>query len=956
MNREPIGVPEVFQRAMSEFDWGDDDAPPGRARGRGCSWWVVPAALLALLFLSMEWIVTTYTEWLWFQELGFQSVWVKQWSVQVGSFILFFLVAALLLLGSWHLARRSANPSANAFDWLTNPMLARGFAWLVSAAALGLAYLFASAGASAWESLLRFWYAEAFGASDPIFGHDISFYLFELPLYEGLRGWLMGLLFMAMAGVAAIHAASEWPQVQRDVTRLFRRRALQQQLAALGALFFGLWAVGYWLDGYDLLFSPRGIIVGAGYTDLNATLPALRVQAGLMALVALSVGWNVFRRNLRLPAIAVGLWLLVGFLMAGVYPGIVQRYQVEPNELARERPYIEHNIRLTRLAFGLDKLETRSFEVGADLTEDDLVTNEAVLQNIRLWDYRPLLQTYNQLQALRPYYAFNEVDVDRYTLDDGTMRQVMLAGRELNKGALTSPSWINQKLEYTHGYGIVMNPVDEVRPEGLPEFWIRDLPPESTVSVEVTRPELYYGELTDDEVFVGSELEEFDYPSGDENVHASYAGTGGVPLESFLRRLAFAIRFGEFNVLLSDYITPETRVMYHRDIRERVQRITPFLSLDDDPYLVVAEGRLVWMLDGYTMSSNFPYATPEPDGRFNYIRNAAKITVDAYDGTVTYYLAAPEDPLVQAYSRAFPGLFQPLETMPPALLAHIRYPEDLYTAQMRQYLTYHMEDVQVFYNKEDLWEVPMELHEGENPVPVEPYYVISSLPGENVSESEFLLIQPYAPRGKNNMIAWLAARNDPPHYGELVVYELPKQELVFGPLQIESRIDQEPAISQQITLWSQRGSQVIRGNLLVIPLGESFLYVEPLYLQSENSALPELKRVIVANGSRIVMRETLAEALDALIEAAPAVDSIEATPPVTDTAGLEEEEPLPAPNSSATLDELIRAANQQFEAAEAAQRAGDWTAYGRELQALQQTLQQMESLSGGVLPDGTPTP
>jgi uncharacterized membrane protein (UPF0182 family) len=414
--------------------------------------------------------------------------------------------------------------------------------------------------------------------------------------------------------------------------------------------------------------------------------------------------------------------------------------------------------------------------------------------------------------------------------------------------------------------------VDRVTPNGLPEFFIQDLPPTSTVALDVTRPELYYGELTTDEVFVNSGLPEFNYPSGDENVYASYDGEGGVPLAGALRPLIYAIRFGEFNVLLSEYITPDTRVMYHRAILDRVGRIAPFLTFDDDPYLVVDDGRLMWIVDGYTLSRNFPYSQPDPGDRFNYIRNAAKVTIDAYNGSVNFYLAAPDDPLVRAYSDAFPGLFKPMAEMPEALVRHIRYPEDLFVVQARQLLTYHMEDVQVFYNKEDLWEIPLELHENNEQIPVEPYYVISSLVGE--AETEFLLIQPYVPRAKNNMIAWLAARNDPPHYGELVMYELPKQELIFGPLQIESRIDQDPLISQQISLWSQRGSRVIRGNLLVIPIGESFLYVEPLYLQSESSALPELRRVIVASGNRVVMRETLGESLTALVEAAPTVDAI----------------------------------------------------------------------------------
>jgi uncharacterized membrane protein (UPF0182 family) len=580
----------------------------------------------------------------------------------------------------------------------------------------------------------------------------------------------------------------------------------------------------------------------------------------LMVVVALAAAYLAWRPDLRPLLAAAGLWFLVSVGLGGLYPGLLQRYAVEPNELVREAPYITHNIEFTRLGFGLDEVETRAFNPDNELTPQDLTENEAALQNIRLWDYRPLQQTYAQLQELRPYYAFADVDIDRYQVE-GAARQVMLAARELNKAGLTGPSWVNQKLEFTHGYGIVMNPVDRVTPQGRPTFYIQDLPPQSSVDISVDRPELYYGEMTTDTVFVASDLEEFDYPSGDENVYSSYAGSGGVPVGNLLRRLAFAFRFGEANLILSEYITPDTRAMFHRRIQERVHRIAPFLWQDHDPYIVVADGRLVWMMDAYTISDDFPYSAPSQVGTdtvpagINYIRNAVKITVDAYNGDVNFYVAEPDDPLIQ-----------PLEAMPPALVPHIRYPEDLFLIQTNQYLTYHMEEVQVFYNKEDLWQLPEEIFEGGQQQPMEPYYVTFSLPGEE--ETEYLLIQPYTPAGKSNMIAWIAARNDPPNYGDLFVYELPKQELVFGPIQVEGRIDQEPSISQQFSLWNQRGSRVIRGNLIVVPINDSFLYAEPVYLQSDTSALPELKRVILASGDAIVMRDTLDEALAALLEAA----------------------------------------------------------------------------------------
>ena len=975
MDREPITIPEVFRKAMEEYGWneGDDNFGNdggGNRRGGGggggpelptigCSWRLLPLLLLVFLFLTSDWIITVYTEWLWFGELGYDGVWLKQWGVQLLSFALFFIVALFVLILNWQLARIGARPATKNFVYPATPLLNRGLNWLIGGVALMLAYLFASAGASQWETFLRYYYSVPFNTYDPIFNLDISFYLFDLPVYSFLRGWFMGLLFMTLAGVMAIYAISDWRKVQNTPELLLKLKPFRRQAALLGALFLILWAVGDWLATYRLLFSERGVVFGAGYTDLNASLLALRLQMVLMLIVALTVAYNAFSFNLRMPAIAGGVWFAVSVLVGTLYPTILQSYVVEPNELAREYEYIEHNIEFTRLAFGLGKVETRPFTVDKQLTAQDLNANQAALQNIRVWDPRPLLQTYSQLQELRPYYEFVGIDIDRYEID-GIPRQVMLSGRELNKEQLTANSWVNQKLEFTHGYGIVMNPVDRFTEQGQPEFFISDLPPQSTVDIEVTRPEIYYGEFQpssgDDVVFVGSGLEEFNYPSGNENVYTHYEGKGGVALGGFLRRLLFAIRFGEFNLMLSEYITPETRVMYHRQIQERVQRITPFLALDGDPYLVVADGRLVWILDAYTLSNNFPYSAPVNNSNFNYIRNAAKITIDAYNGRVTYYLATDEDPIVQAYNRAFPGLFKSLAEMPPALLDHIRYPEDLFKVQTEQYLTYHMTDVQVFYNKEDLWEIPMELFDDAR-VKVEPYYVIFSLPGEE--KTEYLLIRPYVPRGKDNMIAWIAARNDVPHYGELVAYKLPKQELVFGPSQIESRIDQDPIISSQISLWNQQGSGVIRGNLIVMPLGNSFLYVEPLYLQSESSALPELKRVIVASPTRIIMRETLSEALAALVHDEIS-DNVVVTEEDTGNNGASESsgdntatETAPTP-PDATVEQLITSANAHFEAAEAAQRAGDWATYGRELDALKLDLNRLMQLSGEAPPAETP--
>nr|MBP6803425.1 UPF0182 family protein [Chloroflexota bacterium] len=659
---------------------------------------------------------------------------------------------------------------------------------------------------------------------------------------------------------------------------------------------------------------------------------------------AVAALYTYFRFNLRPLLITGGLWLLSVVVLGGLYPALLQRYAVEPNELERERPYILNNINFTRLAYNLDQVNSQPFSDIAVLDQEVLsdVKAEAILRNIRLWDYRPLHDTYTQLQALRPYYQFGEIDIDRYQIN-GQTRQVMLAVRELNKANLSNPTWVNRNLEFTHGFGLVMNPVDQVTPDGQPTFYIQDIPPQSNVpEIQITQPEIYFGELMSDEVYVNSNRPSFSYPSGNENVESVYTGTGGVPLDSFLKRLAFALRLADMNVILTNEIDNNSGVMLYRPIRERVAKIAPFLTLDSDPYIVVDEnGRLIWILDAYTTSDKFPYATFGTNG-FNYIRNSAKITIDAYNGTVNFYIADTQDPIIQAYDSAFPGLFQPLANMPADLVSHIRYPEGLFRIQTEKYLKYHMTDERVFYNQEDLWEVPTEIFDGAEQL-MEPYYVTMPLPG-NVA-SEYLLIQPLTPVGKPNMIAWMAARNDVPNYGDLVVYELPKQELVFGPLQVEGRIDQEPEISQQFSLWDQRGSRVIRGNLLVIPIGASFLYVEPVYLLSDTSALPELKRVIVATDTRIAMDVTLSGALQSLLGEEPGQIVIEDVAP----------EAVPTPEAGATgvplptdasVEQLIQSANEHFEAAEAAQRDGDWATYGEEIDALQLDLDQLMQLTG----------
>ena len=954
MSRDNWDIPEVFRRAMEEAGWesskrdgGDDDGGqrppiprrPQRPRGSNRNLWII--GILFLLFISINWIVGIYTDWLWFSEIDYQNVWLTRWSYQFFSFVAFFIIAFLILWGNWQLARRRAIKATPEF--YPRFLQISGVRWILTGVAVFLAFGFASSIAVRWDEFLLFLNRVPFGEADPIFSRDISFYLFELPVYEALQQWAVSLLLLTLIGVLAIYAVNNVLEIQRGQWRPLESRVLRQHVALLAALILLLWASGYLFEIFSLNYSARGVVFGASYTDINASLYALYAQMAFMALAALIMLFNVFRLSLRPLLIAGGLWLAATLLVGGIYPALLQRYEVVPNELVRETPYIQHNIDFTRLGFNLDKIEVRDFAEVDPLNQNDLAANSDVLTNIRLWDYRPLRATYTQLQALRPYYVFGEIDIDRYNIN-GETRQVMLATRELDKSQLPSLSWVNTKLEFTHGYGIVMNPVDRFTADGQPEFFIKNLPPEGTENLQVERPEIYYGELSNDEVFVGSDRDEFSYPSGNENVYTSYAGIGGVPLDNFLKRLAFAVRLGDTNVLLSDEINTQTRVQLHRQIQERIRQITPFLALDEDPYIVLTdEGNLIWIQDAFTISRRFPYATPDDASGINYIRNAVKITIDAYNGTVTYYIADAQDPIIQSYSNAFPGVFKPLSELPENLQAHLRYPEDLFNIQTQQYLRYHMTDVRVFFNQEDVWQIPQEVFEG-NQQPIEPYYVIMPLPGE--TESEYLLIQPFNPTGKDNMIAWMAVRNDPENYGELVVYELPKQELVFGPLQVESRIDQEPAISQQFSLWDQGGSNVIRGNLLVIPLNDSFLYVEPIYLRADTSALPELKRVIVATDTRIAMDTSLEGALAALLLETPGEIVVEDAVDEGDTAVSADTDPVEIAPVDATVEELISSANAHFEAAQAAQRSGDWATYGAELEALENDLNRLLELTG----------
>jgi hypothetical protein len=836
-------------------------------RFRGVISILLVIAALALLSTAGR-ILGFYTDWLWFHEVRFTSVFVTVLQTQALLGMVTGAVFFLILYGNVTIARRLAprgvlTAADDALGLPSPEMLEPYLRRLALPASVILALIAGSMGTDRWELVLKALNATPFGIRDPLFDRDVAFYVFQLPLWNSLYGWLMGVLILSSLATVAVCFCTRSIQVSPGAVSI--SRGARGHLLVLAALLFFLKAAGYRLAMFDLLFSQRGVAFGAGYSDVNAQLPILKalvVMAGLVGVLCLVTirlrGWR--------PLLG-GVAALVGSAILGgvVYPGVIQRYQVSPNEIVKEKPYIDFNIRYTRLAYGLDNIEEREFPAEETLTLQDLRKNDATIKNIRLWDTRPLLATYSQLQEIRTYYKFTDIDIDRYTIN-GEYRQVTLSPRELSSKDLPSRIWINERLTYTHGYGAVVSPVNRVTREGLPEFWIKDIPPVASSDLRISRPELYFSELATDYVFAKTRAKEFDYPAGNQNVYTTYAGQGGIPLASFWRKALFAAYLGDFKLLLSDDLTAESRVLIYRNIKERVQRIAPFFRYDDDPYMVIsATGRIVWLLDGYTFSEWFPYSMPTR-GLGNYVRNAVKVTVDAYDGTVHFYVADAADPLIRTTARIFPGLLQPLDAMPADLRAHIRYPEGLFRIQAGIYAVYHMRDTQVFYNKEDLWSFPVRTVGGQERA-MEPYYLILRLPGEK--QEEFVLLIPFTPSKKDNLAAWLAARSDPPHYGKLVVYNFPKQKLIYGPRQIEARIDQDSFISQQLSLWNQRGSQVIRGNLLVVPIERSLIYVEPLYIAAEKGQLPELKRVIVGFGDRIAMDETLDGAM-AKVFGAPA--------------------------------------------------------------------------------------
>ncbi len=910
--------------------------------------WIQAVFLLVLLlWMGHRPLANLLVDFWWFQSLGYSEIFTTSLWAKLGMFGGGFLLTLIFLALNAGLCTREASIDVFRLAMLIpdaplDPRaLKRIIRGVLAAAVLMPSLVLGIASAGEWFALLGFLHRQDFGTVDPVFGLDIGFFVFQLPLLHFLQTWAVAVVTLAVLVVAGFSLARD-SLVNRHPAGL--TSGARRQLLLLGSLLFLLVAAGWWLQRFELLFDHQGVVWGAGYTDISARLPGCWVMVGLSVAVSVVLAAAALRRGWVLPAVAAAGYLLGRVIISGAWPAVVQDYVVKPNELGLEIPYLERNIQATRAAYGLDSIEVQPYEAATGLDMEDIRANPLTIENVRVWDDRPLLTTYAQIQEIRLYYDFVDVDVDRYELD-GRMRQVMLSGRELNYSNVPAQaqSWVNEHFQYTHGYGLAMSPVNRVTDEGLPDLFIRDIPPESVVDLPVERPEIYYGELTDRYVFVKTGVEEFDYAVGDVNATTHYAGDGGVPAGSLWRKLLFAVHFQSLDILLSRYMEPDSRVMFRRTIGDRISRLAPFLRFDHDPYLVVDEGRLFWIIDAYTTTARYPYAEPmKSDGgpRFNYIRNAVKVVVDAYHGSVHLYVSDPGDPLIQAYAAIFEESFKPIDQLSEGLRSHVRYPVDLFDIQGSMYRAYHMSDPTVFYNKEDMWAVPRELYGGHEQ-PMESYYLVMKLPGEE--RAEFILLVPFVPTNRDNMISWMAARCDPEVYGRLVLFQFPKKKLIYGPLQIEARIDQDPAISEMMTLWSQGGSRVVRGNLLVIPIGDALMYVEPVYLQAESSQLPELKRVIVAYESRIAMEQTLDQALRAVFGAGspPRLASDSAHEPA-DTPGEQgSTQPLTGDWSV-----LARDASTWLQQAEEHQREGRWAEYGQSLDALSAALAQLEQLAG----------
>ena len=934
-----------------------DVSPPSKRRWRR---WLIGSIVLVLLVLSRG--LSVYLSAAWFSSLGFSSVYWYIFKLKLGLFIAFALITMLLLRSAFWLFERAfaAHPLEKRTIVVNNQPIqfspdrfVKPIGWIL-AIIFGLFYGIAMK--SDWQTFALYLNQAQAAAQDPIFHKPLGFYLFSLPFYELISGWLMTLSFVVLCGAIA-YSLLALPQ---NVLKIAGRNAIKKPFPAISwafALFLVLLAWRTYLSRFPYLWEDHQTFSGVTFAEAQYLLPALSLVAIALLIAAAIALLNAFtKRGWRLLVLALAIPLAV--YVVGVYlvPAYVTNFIVKPNELGRETPYIEHNIAWTRRAFGLEQVELRDFEAENSLEGFDLAANRSTLDNIRLWDWRALQDTLKQIQAIRTYYDFPDVDVDRYRLDN-SLRQMMVAAREIDVKKLpeSSRNWINEKLIYTHGYGVTMNTANGFTPEGMPRFVVSDMPVQSnSQDIKVTRPEIYYGQETTTDVYVKTRQKEFDFPQGETNTYTSYQGSGGIRLGGGARRMLLAWALGDLSKLpFSDDVNAESRVLIHRNIRELVNGIAPFLIYDNDPYMVVSnEGRLFWIMDAFTESTNYPYSRHHDVGQnsVNYIRNSIKVVIDAYNGTTHFYVFDNQDPLISTYRATFPALFEDASQMPTDLRAHVRYPETLIRAQGEVYGLYHTQSAKVFFQREDVWNVAQQIgmdDQGRKQVQtLDPYFVLMQLPGEQ-TKNEFVLILPFTPTGRNNMIGWMAGRCDGDNYGKLLIYNFPKSRLIDGPLQIEARIDQNAALSSQFTLWNQQGSRVLRGHLLVIPIGRSLLYVEPIYLRAESSPMPELRLVVLATQDRLGSGQSFDEAMTGLFGdlARPPSQQTTEQPKPKAAEGSPQPAASPAPVASPPLlgvQQLIVKAVEEFEEYQRLTSQGKLGEAGQKLEQHKRTLEELK--------------
>ncbi|MCR5481276.1 MAG: UPF0182 family protein [Clostridia bacterium] len=932
---------------------------------------------LITLFVALIGFITDY---LWFDELGYVSVFLKKLVTQLEIGIPGFIVITIFSYIYLKCMKRSYFKKVNSRTE-TNEKRLNKITWAISAVfgfILSLTLV-----NKLWFEILQFINSTDFSLSDPLFGLDISFYVFKLQFIKDINAMILGItiafaimtfvyyfILMFMRKPLIIEVAPEpgdEDNYEEEDTfegstindsfagsmnnmfgRLFKKgknftqnaqktksrfegdggferlmKFASKQVITIGVVFFLMVAVNFFLRQFDLLYSNTGVLYGAGYTDVNITLWVYRALCLLSIIAALNFAIGISKKQFKKILTVPVLMIAVGALGTGA-AGLIQNWVVSPDEIAKESTYLERNIEYTQAAYGLKDVNVKSFSAANTLTADDLENNQETLSNIRINDFEPAEKFYNQTQSIRQYYSFNDVDVDRYMIN-GDYTQTFLSAREIDETKIRE-EWLNKHLKYTHGYGVTLSRVDQVTDSGQPDMLIDSIPPVSQVEeIDITRPEIYFGELASNYLLVNTDEEEFDYPDGDSNTYTTYEGSAGISLNP-INRLMFAIREKSIKLLVSTNVSSDSKIIINRNITQRIQEIMPYLSYDSDPYIVTADGGLYWIIDAYTVSSNYPYSEPySKDSSVNYIRNSVKVVINAYNGETNYYLVDEGDPIAKTYKKIYPDLFKDFDQMPESLQAHIRYPNVMFNIQANVYKRYHMNDVKVFYQGEDLWDISNEIY-GTEEVVMSPNYYIMKLPGE--SAAEFVNSIPYTPKDKKNMTGLLVARNDGEHYGELVLYQLPKSKIIYGPMQIEAQIDQNPEISKEFSLWNSSGSTYTRGNMFVIPIEESLLYVEPVYLEATNSSIPEVKRVIVAYGDRIAYESTFNAALDALFgsDLEKNKDSQQTDTNADSNTGV------------LTQNELIFKASEAYNNAQSAQKSGDWAGYGRYLSELEKYL------------------